>query len=144
MTVEREDRHWVAKTRAQWMAECGLTERELRRAIDTLKAKNLIETRVWRFNGLTPLHIRLCYAEYFAAVSALDKTSIPLWTKCQDGYGPNVMPGLDVLSIPLTENTAESTSEITMAADASLPRGVYPYPLPKYSRERGGNGYEGE
>lgn len=57
--IMRHGVHWIAKTRAEWMAETGLTLNQYRRAMVVLKTRQLIEVRVMRRSGIAQSHVRL-------------------------------------------------------------------------------------
>jgi hypothetical protein len=64
--IRRSTRHvfrdgvlWIAKTQAEWMAECHISRKQYRRAITVLKKKGLVEVRVMKFDGVTMIHTRL-------------------------------------------------------------------------------------
>src|SRR5260370_22558459 len=47
--VHRDDYYWVVKTFTELGREIGLTERQVRRAVDNLRGAHLISTQVHRF-----------------------------------------------------------------------------------------------
>lgn len=59
LRIEREDRLWLAKTRADWWDECRISRKQFIRSISILKDKGLVETRVWKFRGFPTVHIWL-------------------------------------------------------------------------------------
>lgn len=56
--VKRKDGAWIAKSRADLMRETGLTEKQVRTALERLKTRDLIETSRHDFGGETILHLR--------------------------------------------------------------------------------------
>ncbi len=57
--VRRSDGAWIAKSRADLMRETGLTEKQVRTALEKLRNRDLIETSRHDFGGETILHLRL-------------------------------------------------------------------------------------
>lgn len=62
LRVHRHGVWWIAKTRAKWMEETGLTLEQYKRALNSLKRKDLIEVRKMRFGGDAISHIRLLHS----------------------------------------------------------------------------------
>jgi hypothetical protein len=53
--VIKAGRLWIAKRRSDWHFECRISAKQYDRAIATLRAKNLVDLRLAKFNG-TPVH----------------------------------------------------------------------------------------
>ena len=49
---------WLAKAYEEFAEETGLTSRQVRSAVDRLRAQEVIQTSSYRFNGLRTLHLR--------------------------------------------------------------------------------------
>lgn len=102
LRIVRDGVYWIAKTRAEWMAETGLTLDRYKRAITVLQARSLVEVRVMRFQGIAQTHVRLVH---------------PVATYQSEGNPPSTVvekppTGWRVSPQPYTETTAESTQRV--------------------------------
>lgn len=52
---------WLAKSHVDWTNELHFTRRQAQRCIGVLEEAGIITTKLYRFNGLTTLHIRLTF-----------------------------------------------------------------------------------
>ena len=59
LRIEREGGYWLAKSRHDWWDECRLTPRQVDRALKILCDKELIATKIFKFNGAPTTHVRL-------------------------------------------------------------------------------------
>jgi hypothetical protein len=59
LRVKRENKLWLAKTLKEMMSEVAITRYQCNKALASLKALGLIETRVWKFQGEATTHIWL-------------------------------------------------------------------------------------
>jgi hypothetical protein len=59
LRVERGGKLWLAKSRADMMRDCGLTEWQLRRSLERLRSLGLVEQEVHLFQNRTTLHLHL-------------------------------------------------------------------------------------
>lgn len=51
LRIKKDGNFWIAKSREEWSLETGLTDAQVRRALNVLADKGVIEKRVLRFNG---------------------------------------------------------------------------------------------
>jgi hypothetical protein len=65
MRVVRNNLEWLAKSRDEWWSECRVKGKRLDRALGLLD--NIIEKKVFKFNGDPTLHVRLKWPEFLAA-----------------------------------------------------------------------------
>jgi hypothetical protein len=109
LSVQREGRYWLAKSREDWWKECRITAKQFDRVSTILEDNKFIETRVFKFNGLAVKHIGLNMQAVFLRVKALLTKG-----KEQLNY-PKVNLDITQRSIPYkeAETTTETTSENT-------------------------------
>lgn len=122
LTIIREGKFWLAKTRNDWFEECGLTLKMYRNAIAELVALGLVEVRYWKFGNDKTSHYWL---DTGALASLLEfhgfakSPQYALLALPDEPYGHNPMSplgtsGCALKAAPLyTETTAENTAEIT-------------------------------
>jgi hypothetical protein len=67
LRVEREGTFWLAKTRDEWYDELRMIPPEVDRALATLEAAGLIETRVWKFSNHPTKHVRIVPEVFMSA-----------------------------------------------------------------------------
>lgn len=125
LTIVREGRYWLAKTRTEWFEECGLTLKMYRNAIADLVDLGLVEVRHWKFGNDRTSHYWLDLGALAALLEfhGFAKPSTP--TQCAlsappDGpFGHTPMSPLGTSECALsahpiyTETTAENTAKIT-------------------------------
>lgn len=122
LTIIREGKFWLAKTRNDWFEECGLTLKMYRNAIAELMELGLVEVRYWKFGNDKTSHYWL---DTGALASLLEFHGFTKPPECallalpDEPYGHDPMsplgtPGCALKAAPLyTETTAENTAEIT-------------------------------
>jgi len=104
LRVVRNDKAWIAKAHNQWYEEVRITEGQAKRAVGILKAKGIIETAVYRFNGTPMMHIRIVGDGFFKAWNdELDRRESTRPTELVDKVETTQF---------LTETTSETTTEI--------------------------------
>jgi hypothetical protein len=113
LTVERDGKTWLAKGHADWYAECRITARQAKRALDVLVEKQLVETALFKFAGAPMTHIRIV-PETFLTV--WQQTTEPNGTDGEVGFIPNVQIHSDETCQSSSETTSENT---TVRRDAS-------------------------
>ncbi|MDT8071044.1 MAG: hypothetical protein ROO76_23045 [Terriglobia bacterium] len=114
LRVRRQGFLWVAKTREEWMTECGITRKQYLRAMSVLKQKGLVEVRVMKFGGIAMSHTRLLQENLqkalgLASEGAKGQTEMTL--KGTVGCTPKVQP--------YTEITTEITDIRTCAVNCA-------------------------
>jgi hypothetical protein len=113
----------LAKSRAELMAECGLTEWKLRAAMDKLKALGLVDSEVHLFNGKTCPFLFL-YEDRLAQMIlqvGIEETSVPVLRKPTKRLGGSIPTGREDSYQPLQETTTETLTETTSAAATPPP-----------------------
>jgi hypothetical protein len=122
LTVMRDGRLWIAKTREKWCDETGLTLEQYKRAINLLKIHGLVELKIMKFNGQPMTHVRLCEEVLKASLDLVsgvkDITQMGLeppseWSLPHHSNG--VIP-----ATPYTKTKAEITAESTSCEQATL------------------------
>ncbi len=72
LTVQRDGHWWLAKAREDWWSECRLTPKQFDRAIRHLESKELVCTKVYKWQGQNTKHLRVNWAGLLQALSLLD------------------------------------------------------------------------
>jgi len=113
LSIEREGKRWIAKSREDWWDECRITVKQFDRSSALLEDLGFICTRVFKFNGLAIKHISLNLQIVFLRVKAL-------LTKGQKQLiSPKGNPAIPQRANPYkeaeitTKNTSENTQEET-------------------------------
>jgi hypothetical protein len=109
LSVEREGRYWLAKSRDDWWKECRITPKQFDRVSAILEDNKFIETRVFKFNGLAVKHIGLNMQIVFLRVKAL----LPKGQKQLNSPKGNPALPQKVRPYKEAEITTKSTTEIT-------------------------------
>lgn len=58
LRVYKDGKWWIAKSRREWGNETGLSDAQVRRALEVLERRAVIEKRNMKFNGAPTLHVR--------------------------------------------------------------------------------------
>ena len=132
--VFKKGKYWLAKTRHAWWAECRITSKQADNALKNLRAKGLIETDVFKFDGSPTTHISIVWIELLRQLKQLGEggetppeVPTPLFSGSIKSNFPSGQYPIDPkghVQVPetansLTENTAENTTEEIHAADAA-------------------------
>lgn len=67
LRIERDGHLWIARTRAEWWAECRTTIKQVERALSILRDLGIIETRIYKFKNNPTVHIRVIENEFLKA-----------------------------------------------------------------------------
>ena len=59
LRVSKDGHMWIAKGHSEWYQECRITEWQSPRALKILKEKGIIDTGLYKFNGVPTVHIRI-------------------------------------------------------------------------------------
>lgn len=59
LRVKKEGKIWLAKNRTDWWEEVRITPKQFDRASKILKEKGIIDTKLFKFNGIPTVHIWL-------------------------------------------------------------------------------------
>lgn len=135
LRIQHDGQLWLAKARTEWWDECRITPKQADRALQLLRDLNLIETRLFRFNGAPTVHIRLNRDAFMKAWEAAiegDETQ-PAKSQRPDfpQTGKTILPKQENRTSPkgeihlpetvktLTEITTETTTETTTTAAPS-------------------------
>lgn len=136
LRVQREGKLWIAKGRTEWWDECRVSPKQVDRALETLRRHNVIETRLFKFNGSPTVHVRLDEVGFMAqwedhlehpegGNGTGTVPDFPLRGKSisPTGENPSSGPGQTHLAGQVrtsTETTAEITTETTTTASPAL------------------------
>jgi hypothetical protein len=96
LRVHRDGKWWLAKTRKDLAAECGLTEYQCKKAIAVLKAQKLIQIEGWMFNGFRTSHVWLDTVQLIAELGQVSPHP----------SGETRHTGMAKYATPITETTA--------------------------------------
>ena len=59
LRVRKDGKEWIAKKREDWWDECCITKNQFDRSIKILKKYEIVETKIFKFNGEPTTHIWL-------------------------------------------------------------------------------------
>lgn len=125
LTIIREGRYWLAKTRNDWFNECGLSLKMYRGASAELVALGLVEIRHWKFGNDRTSHYWLdtkalaSLLEFHGFGTTIKDSGCALMAPPGVPLGPIQVSPLGLSSGALmahpiyTETTAENTEETT-------------------------------
>jgi hypothetical protein len=135
LRVQREGKLWIAKGRTEWWDECRVSPKQVDRALETLRRRSVIETKLFKFNGSPTVHVRLDEAGFMAQwedhVERLEGSNgtgaapdFPLRGKSNfpKGENPSSGPGqihLDGQVRTSTKTTTKITAETTTTASTA-------------------------
>ncbi len=94
--IRKEGKIWMARKDEEWWEECGITCKQIKRIKVQLKELELIDIKVFRFNGLTIAHWNLNIEKYVELynkhvsknVYALAQRDKAVWPKGTKRFGP--------------------------------------------------------
>jgi len=135
LRVRRDGHMWAAKSRNEWWDEIRLSPKQADRAIRVLVNRGLVIRKNSLFNGKRTTHLRINWDVFRDAwlrlVSAPEQALDPSECNLDDDPGetsvlteeprqcpPQGNPGVDQRSTPITETTAEPTTDNTAGAAA--------------------------
>lgn len=128
LTIIREGKYWLAKSRSDWFNECGLSLKMYKGAIVELVELGLVELRHWKFGNDRTSHYWLdtgalaALLEFHGFGGTMQSIANSGWPQKAHldgtiGIIPMAQKGpseCDLLAHPIyTETTAENTAEIT-------------------------------
>jgi hypothetical protein len=116
LRVYRAGQWWIAKTRAQWMEETGLTLDQYKHAKKTLVDRGFIEVKMMKFTGVTQSHLRILEDNLTAAndmmkkgyqkpLKVVENPSLQQWSIHHSSGGKPTTVDTDITSENTTENT---------------------------------------
>jgi len=169
LRVFRDGHMWAAKSRSAWWDEIRLSPKQADRAIRILVNRGLVVRMNSLFNGKRTTHLRINWHAFRDAwlnrVSAPEQALDPSDCDPDDDPGeasvlteeprqcpPKGNPGVDQKSTPITETTAEPTTNSTTVTAASILGSNHNVPMELKTRDRGqryrhqlrdGKGYKG-
>ena len=154
LRVRRDGHMWAAKSRSEWWDEIRLTPKQADRAIRVLANRGLVVRKNSLFNGKRTTHLRINWHVFrdawlnrmSAPEQALDPRECdpdddpgetPLLTEGPQQYPPKGDTGVDQRSTPITETTAEPTTNSTTEAAASILGSTHNAPIEPKTRDGG-------
>lgn len=138
LRVHRDGHWWVAKQRDDWWDEIRLSPKRVDRAIKILVNAGLVVKKNSMFNGKRTAFLRIDWETFRIAwrdnlpgvepgtqldegSSGADQRGTPVLTRGNHRNSPKGHIGIAQRAIPITENTAELTAEMTTGAAAAAP-----------------------
>jgi len=100
LRVIHDGEQWVAARYKDWWERCRITESQAERAIRILISNNLVEKRVFKFDGEPTVHLKICQEAFLSLLQQRTNSAKAENEVCLDRH-------------PLTENTTETTSKNT-------------------------------
>jgi len=138
LRVRRDGHMWAAKSRSEWWDEIRLTPKQADRAIRVLANRGLVVRKNSLFNGKRTTHLRIDWLVFR-----------DLWRRIRDaGDAPGETPllleepqrsppegdtGIDQRSTPITETTAEPTTNSTAGSAAPTICPIHNVPTKLYT-----------
>jgi hypothetical protein len=108
LRVRKHGMWWIAKSNAEWQEETGMTAMQIRRASAVLKEREIVDSKVMRFDGSPTVHYRLCALKGRRDVLDQPKQVLKCyWTHLE--LMPVTNPSATTNKF-LTETTAENTT----------------------------------
>lgn len=117
LRVDIDGRMWLAKTREELCAECGVTTDQYKRCVKVLKDRGLIETRLKKFYGKTVTHFWLDETRVLELGNP--DGAIPASHKGEEApsyLGKSLHSGVAENPPTYTETTQENTNENTLSS----------------------------
>ena len=124
LRVEIDNELWLAKGREDWYDECRISKKQFDRSIKILQNKNIVETKLKKFNGHPMKHIKLNVDILVQELSRIKQgvksdlpkgeKGIPILPFGENGYSPKGKMDIPQRVKSLTENTTKTTTENTM------------------------------
>lgn len=134
LRVKREGTFWIAKSRQEWSDETGLTDAQVKRALNVLADRGVIEKMLWKFSGAPTIHVRaltpqwgmLKAGEYLVSFSEASAMSEPDPHTLAPDAGSEALHNLALVTDDQSitkitqEKTQKNTSDIKASNDAGL------------------------
>ena len=127
LRVQKDGKQWLAKKYDDWYKEVRINHHQARYALNKLEKKELVETRVYKFNGSPTKHIRIRTEQFLKSWSDQvnkrtlgenDAENVPQQNPIPTGSGniPNSKCEYSQMETPdipnsLTETTSKNTSK---------------------------------
>lgn len=120
LKVEKDGKLWLAKSRQEWWEEIRISPKQFDNAIKKLEIKNIVETKLFKFNGAPTKHISLNEKVILDLINnvvrgEMDfdqrvKSNLP---KGENENSPKVKMNFNKRVNSLTETTTEITTKTT-------------------------------
>ena len=131
LRVQHDGEYWIAKRRKDWWSECRLRPGQADYAIAKLKARSLVETATYKFNGTPTQHVRLRMDVFLDRLGAVVDAEIGKSTSqnedssSQKGNATSRNDEVDFVnsgSPPYIDNSSKTTAKITHETTAETAR----------------------
>jgi hypothetical protein len=121
LRVQKQGEWWIAVSRAEWWDRIRLSPRQADTAIKKLIDCNLIEKRLFKFDGQPTVHVRLLWDNFLTLFKQLSEN--PILQNGESGLTKTDNLDSQKTTIPLTETTAKITEKPLSPAtqDAETP-----------------------
>jgi hypothetical protein len=135
LRVISDDRLWIAKGREDWWKECRISPKQFDRSISILEEKNIVVTKLKKFNGAPIKHIYLNLDNLVNLITVkltggemdFPQRSKSISPKGQNLISPNGKMDFDQTVKSLTKNTTKITNKeynnkksVVVSPDAKL------------------------
>lgn len=137
LRVTKDGELWLAKKREDWWDECCITPTQFDRASKQLEELGLIEKKIFKFDGVPTVHIRVNFDKLLEEVTRLQEEaekeiqerkaeltkptpilrkdengfSGPILRKDEDGFSGNMKMDFKEMGKSITDTTTEITTE---------------------------------
>lgn len=136
LRVLKDGQWWIAKSVHEWAEECGLSYKQVRRALEMLEQVGLVEIQTFRYNKVPLTHLRFALVYGRGPIHSVPDLS-ELSNKPAGGFALQGKPsalqgegcapqgeGFALQGKSITEITHETTTETTQGADAQMEVGM--------------------
>jgi len=108
LTLKKDGFYWLAKKRTDWWEECRISPKQFDRALKILEEKQLVATKLFKFNGTPLKHIRI-------NIDVL----LTMMQVQENGLCPKGKVDFDQRGKSLTKTTTKTTFKNTLCCDFS-------------------------
>jgi hypothetical protein len=109
LRVQKDGYMWIAKGSNDWYPECRITKWQAPRALKLLEDKQLIITKLYKFNGAATTHIRINTPIFMSTWAQLVYQTDPDLVEPTASIEAFPQSRMSENTNPLTENTTENT-----------------------------------
>lgn len=145
LCVVKDSKLWIAKSRREWSEETGLTDAQVKRAIDVLEESKVIEKMIAKFNGAPTMHVRalrvqgnmLKDGEFLVPIltkkNCITQNANPFGVDAQSSglYAQSLVTDDQSITETLQENSTETTHNSLASSDAGITKTEKPKQTPE-------------
>lgn len=122
LRVIKDGELWLAKGRSDWHDEIRIKPRQFDRAIEVLREKDFVETRLYKFDGVPTVHIKLNTEVVHNAIMSILRNGEMEFTHTGNEL-PETVKSLTEITTEITTEKKDSRQQ--QAADTKKPSKKY-------------------